>query len=472
VVVFQNSYFVYVMYYFFPSPKIRQNIIIVLCPLLLSGVLLFSCAPSLKHYAKVDEFLLNQEFDSAWHLARKNTKTFDKLNAVIYYLDEGILAHFAHRYSESNQSLAKAESIMDELYTKSVSKHIASFIINDKTIPYSGEDFESALVNLFMAMNYIGLGSLEDALVEARKVDNKLNILNSQYKDNKKNVYKEDAFIRFLMGILYETEGEINDAYISYWKAENIYKNDYVRNYGVSPPVFLIENLLTLSRELDFYEEFRNIQNKYNNVLFISPIEKKSLAEILFVHYNGLGPVKVEAFFLVPMPDNYVTGIAYPEFEKRRYRISNSKIYLENLSNSRSYIFETKLMEDIASIAVMNLKNRINRIKAKAIARATAKYIASRQAYKAATRQGDELLGLLVKTASQVASLASEQADVRHWRLLPAEIRFGRILIPPGEYKGRIDFVDSNRAVVISKQIQDFTVKKREKKFFMFRTVN
>jgi hypothetical protein len=454
------------------SPKIRQNVRIIVYPLLLSGFLLFSCAPSLKYYTKVDEYLLNQEFDSAWHLARENTKTFDKLNAVIYYLNEGILAHFACRYSESNQSLAKAESIMDELYTKSVSKHIASYIINDKTIPYRGEDFESALVNLFMAMNYVGLGSLEDALVEARKIDNKLNMFNAQYEDDKKNVYREDAFIRFLMGVLYEAEGEINDAYISCWKAENIYKNDYIRNYGVSPPVFLIENLLTLSRELDFHEEFRKIQNEYNDVLFINPIEKKSLAEIFFIHYNGLGPVKVEAFFPVPMPDNYVAKIAYPEFNKRRYRVSNSRIYLENLSTGRSYIFETELMEDIASIAVMNLKNRINRIKAKAIARATAKYLTARQAYKAAKRQGGELLGLLVQAASQAASWASEQADVRHWRLLPAEIRVGRILIPPGEYKGRIDFVDSNRAVVISKQIQNFTVKKREKKFFMFRTVN
>jgi hypothetical protein len=454
------------------SPKIRDNIIIVLCSLLLSGFLLFSCAPSLQYYAKVDEYLLNQEFDSAWCLARKNTKTFDKLNAVIYYLDEGILAHFARRYSESNQSLAKAESIMDELYTESISKHIASFIINDNAIPYRGEDFESALVNLFMAMNYVGLGSLEDALVEARKIDNKLNMFNAQYEDNKKNVYREDAFIRFLMAVLYEAEGEINDAYISCWKAENIYKNDYFRNYGVSPPAFLIENLLTLSRELDFHEEFRNIQNEYNDVLFINPIEKKSLAELFFIHYNGLGPVKVEAFFPVPMPDNYVAKIAYPEFKKRRYRISNSRIYLENLSTGCSYIFETELMEDIASIAAMNLKNRINRMKAKAIVRTTAKYLAARQAYKAAKSKGGELLGLLVKTASQAASWASEQADVRHWRLLPAEIRVGRTLIPPGEYKGRIDFVDSNRAVVISKQITNFIVKKREKKFFMFRTVN
>ena len=453
-------------------PNIRQNIKIVLYSLLLSGFLLFSCAPSLKYYAKVDEHILNQEFDSAWHLAKKKNKAFDKLNAAIYCLDEGILAHFASRYSESNQSLAKAESIMDGLYTKSISKHITSFIINDNTIPYRGENFESALVNLFMALNYVGLGSLEDALVEARKVDNKLNIFNAQYEDDKKNVYREDAFIRFLMGVLYEAEEEINDAYISYSKAKDIYKNDYYRNYGVSSPVFMIENLLTLSQELGFYEEFKDIQAEYNDILFINPIEKKSLAEILFIHYNGLGPIKVEAFFSVPMPDNYVAKIAYPEFKKRRYRISKSKIYLENLNNSRSYIFKTEPMEDIASIGVMNLKNRTTRIKAKAIVRATAKYLTAKQAHKAARRQGSEMLELLAKAATQAASWASERADVRHWRFLPAEIRVGRTLIPPGEYKGKIDFLDARGAVVFSKPIQKFTLTKREKKFFMFRTVN
>ena len=91
-----------------------------------------------------------------------------------------------------------------------------------------------------MALNYTAAGHHEDALVEARKVDSKLNVINSRYADDKKNVYKEDAFIRFLMGVLYEAEGEVNDAFISYRKAEEIYRNDYAANYGVSAPSLLI----------------------------------------------------------------------------------------------------------------------------------------------------------------------------------------------------------------------------------------
>jgi hypothetical protein len=129
-------------------------------------------------------------------------------------------------------------------------------------------------------------------------------------------------------------------------------------------------------------------------------------------------------------------------------------------------------MEDIASIAVKNLGNRINRIKAKAIARATAKYLVSKKLEKEAGKKGGQLLGLLTKVTANIASVATEQADVRHWRLLPAEIRVGRTLIPPGEYRGNIKFVDSRGAAVRSREIAPFSVKKGEKRFFILRTLN
>jgi hypothetical protein len=439
---------------------------------LLGSSLFFSCAPSIKHYPRLNQYLLTQDYDSAYKLVKKNRETYADRNAVLYYLDEGIISHFAGRFKESNQSFSHAESIMEELYTRSISKEAASFLISDNTIPYRGEDFERAILNLFMALNYVGLGSWEDAVVEARKVDNKLNLINSQYEEEKRNVYKEDAFIRFLMGAIYEAEGEINDAFISYRKAESVYRADYLPNYGVSPPTILIEDLLTSAQSMDFYEEMAEIQMEYPDVTFMDPARKKEMAEVFFVHYNGLAPEKREEHFLVPMPDGFVFKIAYPKFEKRGYRISHGEITLRHLRSGQSYRFPTALMEDIASIAVMNLENRINRIKAKAIARATIKYLASKEVSKVAEEKGGELLGLMVQASANIASMATEQADVRQWRLLPAEIRVGRGLIPPGEYHGRIRFVGSGRAVISSREIAPFSVKKRERRFFIHRTLN
>jgi hypothetical protein len=360
---------------------------------------------------------------------------------------------------------------MEELYTKSISKEAASFLISDNTIPYRGEDFEMAMVNLFMALNYVGLGSWEDALVEARKVDNKLSVINSQYEVEERNVYKEDGFIRFLMGALYEAGGEINDAFISYRKAEEIYRSDYLPNYGVRPPTFLIANLLTSAHAMGFNEEMAEIQRQYPDLASIGSADKMEMAEIFFIHYNGLGPEKVEKHFLVPMPDKFIVKIAYPVFRKRGYRISHGEITLRNRGSDRSYRFPTVLMENIASIAITNLKNRINRIKAKAIARATIKYLASKGAEKVAKDQGGELLGLLVKATANVASHVTEQADVRQWRLLPAEIRVGRTVIPAGEYSGKIEFVDSGGSFISSREIALFSVKEEEKRFFIHRTL-
>jgi len=56
--------------------------------------------------------------------------------------------------------------------------------------------------------------------------------------------------------------------------------------------------------------------------------------------------------------------------------------------------------------------------------------------------------------------------------LLPAEIRVGKISVPPGEYKGRINFVNASGGVITSREIQRFTVEGGEKKFITYRTLN
>lgn len=436
------------------------------------GILLFSsCAPTIQQYPRINQYLLAEDYDSAYKVVEQSKEGYAARNAVLYYLDEGTILHFAGRYEESNRSFFKAESIMDELYTKSISKEAASFVISDNTVPYRGEDFEMAMVNLFLALNYAGLGSWEDAVVEARKVDVKLNLINSKHEEGEKNVYKEDGFIRFLMGVFYEVEGEINDAFISYRKSEEIYRGDYVANYGVSPPTILIENLLTSADAMDFHEETAQIKKQYPSVVFTEAGTKRRMAEVFVIHYNGLGPEKVEENFLVPMPDGYVMKIAYPKFVKRGFGISHGEVTLRNLKTGKSYSFPTVLMEDVASIAVLNLENRINRVKAKAIARATTKYLASMAASKAVEQRHGVLAGMLTKMTANIASVATEQADVRQWRLLPAEIRAGRIVVPAGEYSGSIQFVSDGGAVIYSKQITPFSVRENEKSFFTYRTL-
>jgi len=344
--------------------------------------------------------------------------------------------------------------------------------LNDLTISYRGEDFENVMVNLFMALNYTGLGFREDALVEARKVDNKLNILNGRYDEKQQNVYREDAFVRFLMGVLYEAGGEINDAFISYRKAEQIYRTDYQPIYSVPAPIFLVENLLSTAYALGFFQEAAEIQKRYSEANHLKPGKKEKLAEVFAIHYNGLGPEKVEQNWHIPMPDGYIVKIAYPVFKQQDYQISHAEIFLTHRESGETYRFVTQLMEDIGAIAEMNLANRMQRIKGKAIARATSKYLMTKALARAARKESGELAGVLVQLTANLANIATEQADLRHGRLLPDEIRVGRSMLTPGGYDGWIDFIDFSGSVAFKKQVAAFRVRGGEKKILTYRTLN
>ena len=429
-----------------------------------------ACASTTDHYPIVHQHIQSGDYHSALKTIEDNKDAYPERNEALFYMEKGIIAHFNGQYQDSNKSLAIAEIILEELYTRSISKEAASFLINDNTIPYHGEDFEHAMVNLFMALNYAALGLNEDALVEARKVDTKLNVINSRYDEDQRNVYREDAFIRFLMGVLYEMDGEINDAFISYRKSEQIYRTDFHPNYGIEPPRFLIENLMTAADALDFDQELSEFKQQYPHINYPEPDMKQNMAEVYFIQYNGIGAEKIEKFWIVPMPDGYIAKIAYPVFERRPYEISHAVVTLKRQGVGTIHRFNSRLMENISAVAETNLENRIVRIKAKAIARATSKYALTKAASNQAQKESGNLAGLLVQAAGNIASFASENADLRHWRLLPAEIRVGRIVVPPGKYSGTVDYISKSGTTLHAKQIDAFTVLGGNKKFIVQRT--
>jgi hypothetical protein len=81
-----------------------------LCLLALVCVWLGACAPKLDHYTQLDQYIYQQDYDSALKLMDESKDSYKERNAALYYMEEGLLAHFAGRYDASNQSLLKAEA--------------------------------------------------------------------------------------------------------------------------------------------------------------------------------------------------------------------------------------------------------------------------------------------------------------------------------------------------------------------------
>ena len=416
----------------------------------------------------------NGDYQNAYLLIEKNKEAYTKKNAILFYADKGTTAHYAARYQDSIESFLQAENRIETLFTTSVSKQIATFIINDNMAPYKGEDFESVMVNLFLALNYLQLGQIDEALVEARKVDVKLNLINSYYPEDKRNTYKEDAFVRFLMGILYEISGtqeDLNDAFISYKKAEEIYIKDYWENYKTPPPLSLKENILTMAGHLGA-EEFNIYRRRYGCSDALTFSVKRQKGEVYFIHYNGKSPEKVEGAIVAPMPDGCVMKIAFPQYRLRPYHIRSSIITVTNLDTGEATKAATELGEHIAALAVKNLGNRRFRIAAKAIARATAKYIAIKEAKKSVQKDYGEGTGNFVGLLANIASIITERADLRYWKTLPAEIRIGRCIVDAGDYALDVSLLDNTGGLIRKLPLNKMSIKRGEKRFVFLRTID
>jgi len=373
------------------------------------------CGVSQRYYVRLDHALAVQDYEGALGILKP--EEYGSRNEVLYDLDRGTLLQLAEDFTGSITHFDRADKKMDELYTVSITKLTESFIVNDNASPYEGEDFEKALVNMFQALNYVWLGELDEALVECRRVNTKLGILNQKYE--RKNIYREDAFVRYLAGILYEARGEDNDAYISYRKAIKVYRTDYREFYGTEEPPWLEEDMRrTGIRSGVLEQESGRIQGGGEN------------GEIVVIFFNGLSPRKVEDHLIIPLPGDKVAKIAFPVFQPVARRATSARIYADGQD-----IGETVLAEDIEAIAVKNLEDRRGRAILKLGTRQAVKYFLSKGIGDIAEKRAGREMGKLVGFLASAAFAAVEVADVRSWRTLPAQIQIGRFNLTPGMHE-------------------------------------
>lgn len=434
--------------------------------LFLPFILLSACAPSVRHEGLVEQSRLSHRYAEADAVVEKNQNAYGERNALLYYLDRGFLLHLSGRYADSNAFFEKADAKAEELYTQSISTNAGAMMTNDNLLPYEGEDFEKVLIPLFSSLNYAALGQWDDALVAARQVDARLNLLNDRHSE--KNVYKEDAFARYLSGILYETRREWNDAFISHRKAYEVFQ-DYQKDYQTPIPSRIGFDLISLSKKLHLQEELEEYKKAFPQV---APQQSDPPAEgegeLLVVTYAGRSPIKEDLFIDHLIPDGsggtYLLRVALPEFVPRPSEVDHVEITLqraETVIRRRS-----DLVEDITAIAKKNLEDRIGRIRAKAVARATTKYLATMEAKKKGGKWAFE-----IETLIRIFAVATEQADKRSWRTLPGKIHLARVALPAGEWDVRIGYYTGQGRLIEERPFSRVVIEKGRKRFLINETI-
>lgn len=417
---------------------------------------------------RVNSLVVSQKLDMAASILGNNPRAYGKNNELLYWLDLGMVEQCAGRYRESIRAFARAQRKFDELYTRSISKMASAWALNDYASPYRGEDYEYTLVNIFQAVNYLMIGDYNEALVEARDMDSKLGLINSLYAG--KNVYKEDPFGRFLMGIIYEangTQADLNDAFISYAKAYESYTENSGQYFGLKAPALLKENLLTLAQFMGG-EEFARYRSEFPDVQLLALEDKRKKSEVYLIQYTGFSPVKVSTVVPVPFDLRHVTQIAFPKFVSRYSEIASSE-FVAAKSDQLAYVQPTFVGQDIEALAPQVLESRRAQIMAKAVVRPAAKYVAERALEDEIHDKWGEGAAFGFNILSSLYNLSTERADLRSWQTLPAQIRVARLLLEPGEYELFVQTHGDNKRVMNKVSLGRGMLEAGEKKFFVFR---
>ena len=332
-------------------------------------------------------------------------KSGPQIDQLLAMMDEGMVLHAAGKFEESIKVLAEADKLSERLDFTSVSEEAKVLLSSERERAYRGEDFEKLMISTLQALNYAQLGKDEDALVEVRRVNERM----QRMINEEKKPYEQLAVARYLTAVLWEDQGHADDAFIDY-----NFANKLAGDLGS-----LAEPLVRLAKETGREQDFRALRKQYPWVQ-PQPLGKDE-GQILVVLEAGKAPVKT---------NGSVSGgpkaevIAIPVFRDRPW-IRQSQVVLDGDANTTVQPTTITSLEQVAKI---HLNYRIDGLVARqfgALAIRTGAAVGVGQA------TGSEALGVLTFLALSYVN----QPDLRSWMSLPAEFQLARYRVPAGMHR-------------------------------------
>ncbi|MBF0449817.1 MAG: hypothetical protein HQK75_03870 [Candidatus Magnetomorum sp.] len=391
---------------------------------------------------------------------------------VLYYLDMGMLNHYAGNYRLSNDLLSKAEMAIETNFTKSLSQYTTSLLLDDRTLNYYGEDYEDIYLNVFKALNFFKLKNIDAAGVEIRRVNEKLAVLQDKYsklihgfnhskeaKKVKKTMkarrinFHNSALSRYLSSLYYCIEKKYDDAridiqhiYEAFHQQQRMYNfeipeqimNQYECFSNNSPEKCLIP---TNNAQIHVIAFAGRAPEKKEKTYWIVT-QKNSI--IIAKNKNGSGRMDV-----IPWPgikSGYFFKFSVPYMSKRKNSVKRIVLIVDNQS------VKLEKLEDMADIAVETFNQKKNLIYFKTFVRATLKGVVAAtikqliedKKFDKKTKKakqlsfGESIWIELQKLLVDAAVQAIEHADLRISSFFPAEAYSGTIFVQPGSHHIKI----------------------------------
>ncbi|MCZ2407593.1 MAG: hypothetical protein LC097_12795 [Burkholderiales bacterium] len=362
--------------------------------------------------------------------------TEEDKKALLYNLERGELLRMDRRYEDSTGAFLRADTKVKEWEeTAKTSPEkllgtVGAALISERLKPYEGQDYEKVWLTTRLALNRMAQGDFENARVDIKRTHEReaviaefraketlaaeeeakakgatsgskelngypVETLNDPEVLELKNGYS-NALSHYLAGFLYEVLGESGLAAPGYRKAIELKPNTGVLEEGL--------------RGLDARTSF-------------TWKRKQRMTDVLFLVEAGDAPARKPKAFTLPVPTGsgvVAVSVSYPVIEP-----SNDPL-LGQIS-AAGFDFKLEKVVDVNVMARRALKDEMPGMVFRGMTRAIAKGVLQNEMQK---RGG--LIGGLIAAA---ATVATEQADDRMWRMLPGRVYVARGYLPPGEHR-------------------------------------
>jgi hypothetical protein len=432
--------------------------------------MLFSCATSKSVWKDIDAAVERESFGDAVAAINagqtEESPIYSEKDGVLLSLDRGVLEHYAVDYKASSEDLEKAQQLIKDAYTKSITQEIASYLANDNVKDYAGETYEDLYTNVFNALNYYNKGDVEGAGVEIRQVSDKIKFLGGAAAPVSGNgtltiVKKAVPDLALLIDYLGETltaaglDSGIADAAPGLLKTvltlawELSQKGEPVTDSALARYLSAV-----VYRGINKPDDARiDLQSP---VLANFPTADElnvptGKARINVIGFAGLSPVKEQVILDLPLQLFPIIGsLQVVDAKNPKLRLTTGNLALPKLVQRPSAIDRVEvelngskvnldLLEDIGPVMASTFYSDYEAVVTKTFFRALVKYVAVEAAGFGASPGGRMAQQAAVAGAKKGVD-ASEIADTRGARYFPGKAYAGGITVDPGKYTVTVNY--------------------------------
>ena len=388
----------------------------------------------------------------------------DKLNSVdaLLVTERATVKQAMDKFKESSIDFRVADQKMELIdITRDTVGNISKWIFSGSSGVYRAPPHEKMLLSTLNMLNYLAKGNLEDARVEARRLDITEQYLSDSSRDSNQKIML--GIGDYLSGFTFEMSRKYEQALQQYNEA--LQSQDYTSLKKVIPAVAGCTTYR--NDEINTYLA-KHPATTDKNGMTICTANKNKTGTLLVIASSGMAPNKIAkripigaaivlaGAFLTPMQISQANGFAVkgmlkwvnfprlvqasPQFSTVSVSVDNSPVNIE-------------LGQNISKV----VKNSWDKIKGKliaaAIVRMITRAIAGEGANAAGSSGGNSGLGLLTQVLVEGAMTIADTPDTRTWNTLPASFFISRVTLPPGKHKVLINFSGKGNNINVVKEV-------------------